>query len=865
MKFSRKLAAIGLLLLALLPADALAWDCFPTGLPKVVPVTGANGTGCVTCHESRDGGGPRNAFGRAVEGELNGRHPTCFTAAQRDEARRIIASIWTTLANADSDRDGYANDVELQIGRSTTVDITNPGLSSSVPCGCDIAARASCDVRADSWQCRCRTGFNGDGKSCTDTNECSLNPNRCGNGRCVNRGNGGGYDCQCNTGYQPVGDFFNRRCEPQNECNDGTSNCVDEGQGGRCTDLDPGFRCSCASGYAGNGVRTSAGGTGCTDINECNDNSDGCDSNPDACRNQAGSFSCVCPEGFRGNGVGENGCQDIDECVENRDNCDGDPDACRNAVGSFMCLCPSGYRGNGVGIDGCIEIDECAENTDGCDSDPNACVNTPGSFMCQCPRGFRGNGRGENGCAEIDECAEGIDNCSDDATCTNTVGSYNCTCKSGYRGDGVTCNDINECAEGTAGCHADATCTNSRGSFACACKDGYRGDGVSCANIDECSEEPDTCHADANCFDVPGSYNCVCRDGYSGDGKSCTDIDECASGVANCASDATCENSPGSFSCDCLPGFIGEGTACFDIDECADGSDGCSDDAVCTNTRGSFLCTCNAGFSGDGLRCEAVCGDGLLKRPEEQCEDGNTKGGDGCDETCRIEPGYACQFDEADGQSTCALTCGDGLIDPLEACDHGGELSDTRPDACRTTCQWAHCGDGVIDTGESCEDGNGVAGDGCTECAVDPRWTCAWNEDARRSVCTGCGDGVLAADELCDDGADNSDVRPDACRLDCTLPRCGDGVLDSGEACEPDVERDCSDDCQAPTRPGDGVDAGTRGDAAVGTSQTTSSIRLGGSGAIGGCALGSGPSGHARLWPIALLSLLFVRRRKQGL
>jgi hypothetical protein len=33
-----------------------------------------------------------------------------------------------------------------------------------------------------------------------------------------------------------------------------------------------------------------------------------------------------------------------------------------------------------------------------------------------------------------------------------------------------------------------------------------------------------------------------------------------------------------------------------------------------------------------------------------------------------------------------------------------------------------------------------------------------------------CGDGVVESPEACDEGAENSDVAPDACRTDCTLP-----------------------------------------------------------------------------------------------
>jgi hypothetical protein len=47
-----------------------------------------------------------------------------------------------------------------------------------------------------------------------------------------------------------------------------------------------------------------------------------------------------------------------------------------------------------------------------------------------------------------------------------------------------------------------------------------------------------------------------------------------------------------------------------------------------------------------------------------------------------------------------------------------------------------------------------------------------------------CGDGVVQTPEACDDGEANSDLLPDACRTDCSLPSCGDRVVDQGEECD---------------------------------------------------------------------------------
>ncbi len=75
--------------------------------------------------------------------------------------------------------------------------------------------------------------------------------------------------------------------------------------------------------------------------------------------------------------------------------------------------------------------------------------------------------------------------------------------------------------------------------------------------------------------------------------------------------------------------------------------------------------------------------------------------------------------------------CGDGRLDPGEACDDGASNSEIVPDACRTDCRRAHCGDGVQDSRELCDDGNEADGDAC------PR------------TCGECGDGIFTPGEIC--------------------------------------------------------------------------------------------------------------------
>jgi cysteine-rich repeat protein len=103
--------------------------------------------------------------------------------------------------------------------------------------------------------------------------------------------------------------------------------------------------------------------------------------------------------------------------------------------------------------------------------------------------------------------------------------------------------------------------------------------------------------------------------------------------------------------------------------------------------------------------------------------------------------------------------CGDGQVNPGEACDNG---VDNRDDgACTLNCEVAVCGDGLVQAGvEACDDGvaNGDAYNGCSA-------TCTRNGT--------CGDGVVQVPhEMCDAGAANgsgeSDEDTAPCAVGCT-------------------------------------------------------------------------------------------------
>jgi cysteine-rich repeat protein len=208
--------------------------------------------------------------------------------------------------------------------------------------------------------------------------------------------------------------------------------------------------------------------------------------------------------------------------------------------------------------------------------------------------------------------------------------------------------------------------------------------------------------------------------------------------------------------------------------------EGAEDGAPCGGTSASpFICI--------DERCVAArCGDGYLTGAEE-CDDGNTEDGDGCQATCL--PGCVVGEDDACASSECSVgTCdlGSCISQPLA---DGTECS---TGVCRAgVCASPLCGNGDVDGDEACDDGNSVDGDGCDS---DCKLSCATDDDCRDGIlCNGAESCVATPDgsgRICE----SAEVLPEAPR-DCDYcdERTGDWELvdEDGDGYSPIEGDDC--------------------------------------------------------------------------
>ncbi len=611
------------------------------------------------------------------------------------------------------------------------LDDTDGCLSTCVAAACgDGVVQAGveeCDdsnvTDGDGCSSACVYEFCGDGAVNTDHNTSVMD--ECDDG---NNADGDGCDSTCVVEY--CGDAIVNNGEA---CDDGNSDNTDG-----CID-------TCEVAACGDGF-VEAGTEECDDANS---------DDLDACSN-------LCVANFCGDGVTNNGetCDDA--------NLD-DVDACNNA-------CTINYCGDGaVNIDANTTVlDECddgnLDNTDACLSSCVAATCGDGNLQTgteECDDGNLTDGDGCNSVCVAEFCGDAIVNNGEACDDGGESASCNSDCTVSQCGDGVlnaaaneTCDDSN--TTGGDGCsmycHEESTpvrvglrefiaydsqAATAQPDAAQYCEDagGYL---ATIDNADELqavinsmfgthswigltTEDAATFHWQNAAEPTFTAWDSDQPD--TSDSKYCTvevtGVDAWQTDNCGAAHNYVC-----AFDVLCGNGVMNEGESCDDGN--FTNGDGCTDS-----------CTVEPGYACDGGACATVCGDGLVAGGE-QCDDHNTDDGDGCSSSCTEEDGFSC----SGAPSTCSTTCGDTIVAGSEACDDGGES-----ETCNATCTASVCGDSVRNAtaGEACDDGNDSNNDGCMNTCELPV----------------CGDGyVRAGVEACDDG---NAASGDGCSSTCTV------------------------------------------------------------------------------------------------
>ena len=197
----------------------------------------------------------------------------------------------------------------------------------------------------------------------------------------------------------------------------------------------------------------------------------------------------------------------------------------------------------------------------------------------------------------------------------------------------------------------------------------------------------------------------------------------------------------------------------------------CDDGAPCNGAEtcsGSGACAAGSPL-GDGTSCGADlvcragacatlgCGNAVVDG-EEQCDDGNTVDGDGCDNDCTFSCSADADCDDAnqcDGTEICDIashTCSGGMsLSDGTTCDRDADAA-TRDLCIAGACLRSTCGDGYLDAeaGEECDDGDVTSGDGCSAgCTIE---TGGADAGAGGTDAGSSGGGPMCGSRSCDRG-----------------------------------------------------------------------------------------------------------------
>ena len=629
--------------------------------------------------------------------------------------------------------------------------------------------RSDCKKVESSWTCPpqggtctkesavCGNGIVEDGELCDDGN--TANGDGCSSD-CM--GIESGWECPptgggCTQTSAHCGDgFVNRSGEECDPGEEGLLGCTEDCKiaiGWNCSNDDRGVS-TCWEMVCGDGIFDTKNDEECDNgIDNVADGSYGLDEKGHPQCDQSCHYAAYCGDGERNGSEecdnGENGNNGVYQKAEN----DGCTSLCKKAgwcgdgvfqKGHEKCD-PKDPKSKGGCSDECVPKDGYACDSEGACTD-FATLPEPGCGI-----------KDDDGNLRIDlelgeECDQEKGEGCDPVTC-KAMDGYKCIaspkpCSTCTQKDGEQCEEL-KCGDG----YVDPD-----GYEECDLGNSLNGKGNGCTT--SCTIEPG--YACKSVIDSDGKIKSICNS-VCGDGVR-TEDEECDAGKNN-----------------------GDGKGC---------SAACriEEYATCTSNALGHTSVCTPG----------KCGDGKIGKGEV-CDDGNSRGGDGCSADCKaVEAYYKCRKEGG----SCALTaCGDGKLNDGntsyigEECDLGAGKNgegkgctyfcrlepgyECANSNCTQVKAQSNCGDGILGKNEACDDRNQLGGDGCSpECRVETGFECFNNTNESASVCRPtCGDGIWnitstkipgktptnARDliEECDLGSDNGKGK--GCSIDCKL------------------------------------------------------------------------------------------------
>jgi len=411
-------------------------------------------------------------------------------------------------------------------------------------------------------------------------------------------------------------------------------------------------------------------------------------------------------------------------------------------------------------------------------------------------------------CVSGDGCCPAGCNARTDTDCSPTCGN-------GVVEPGETCDPASSCptscTDGNActidqmtgsSANCNATCSHTA-ITTCVSGDGCCPAGCNARTDTDCSptcgngvvEPGETCDPASSCPTSCNEANACIIDQKTGSSANCnvacshTAITTCVSGDGCCPAGCTA-NKDSDCSPSCGNGVVEAGETCDPASSCPTS---CDDANTCTIDKmtGSSA-NCNVACSHTGITTCAALSDGC-------CPAGcNANNDSDCSVTCGngvVEGGETC-----DPKSTCPTTCDDGnacTIDRMTgsrancnvACSHTAITTCVSGDGCCPAGCNANndsdctpkCGNGVVEAGETC-DPRSTCPSTCDDgyaCTVDQmtgsRANC--NVACTHTAITTC----VSGDGCCPVGCNTKPTNADS---DCP-PICGNGVVETNETCDP--------------------------------------------------------------------------------